>query len=84
MVRADRYKYVHWQSFAPQLFDPDADPDEYCDLGRDCGFGGVRTDIHERLPAWFMRLKRHVTVTDVEADAGSAKHKRSGVFFGQW
>ncbi len=33
MVRTDRWKYVFWQGFRPQLFDLDADPDEYCDLG---------------------------------------------------
>jgi arylsulfatase A-like enzyme len=84
MVRTDRWKYVHWQGFAPQLFDLDADPDEYCDLGRDSGFDGVRRNMHERLLAWFMRLKRRVTVTDGEVDAATAAHKRAGVYFGQW
>jgi arylsulfatase A-like enzyme len=84
MVRTDRWKYVHWQGFAPQLFDLDADPDEYYDLGRDSGFEGVRRDMHERLLAWFMRLKRRVTVTDTEVDAATAAHKRAGVYFGQW
>jgi tripartite-type tricarboxylate transporter receptor subunit TctC len=58
-------KYVPAKDFAPLsqvatyqfAFDLDTDPDEYCDLGRDCGFGGVRSDIRERLLAWFMRLK---------------------------
>ncbi len=40
--------------------------------------------MHERLLDWFMRLKRRVTVTDEEVDAGTAAHKRAGVFFGQW
>ena len=85
-------KYVPAKEFAPlsqvatyQLaFDLDTDPDEYCDLGRDCSFGGVRSDIRERLLAWFMRLKCRVTVTDAEVDATTAKHKRLGVLFGQW
>ena len=84
MVRTDRWKYVHWQGFAPQLFDLDADPDEYCDLCSDSGFDGVRRDMHERLLAWFMRLKRRVTVSDEEVDAATAAHKRAGVYFGQW
>jgi arylsulfatase A-like enzyme len=84
MVRTDRWKYVHWQGFAPQLFDLDADSDEYCDLGRDSGFDSVRRDMHERLLAWFMGLKRRVTVTDAEVDAATAAHKRAGVYFGQW
>ena len=84
MVRTDRWKYVHWQGFAPQLFDLDADPAEYSDLGRDPDLEGVRREMHERLLAWFMRLKRRVTVTDEEVDAATAAHKRAGVFFGQW
>ncbi len=84
MVRTDRWKYVHWQGFASQLFDLDVDPDEYCDLGRDAGCDCVRRDMHERLLAWFMRLKRRVTVTDEEVAAATAAHKRAGVFFGQW
>jgi hypothetical protein len=40
--------------------------------------------MRERLLAWFMRLKRRVTVTDAEVDAATAAHKRAGVFFGQW
>jgi arylsulfatase A-like enzyme len=84
MVRTDRWKYVHWLGFAPQLFDLDADPDEYCDLGRDSGAEIVRRDMHERLLVWFMRLKRRVTVTDDEVEAATAVHKRAGVFFGQW
>ena len=84
MVRTDRWKYVHWQGFAPQLFDLDADPHEYCDLGRDAGLDNVRREMHERLLTWFMGLKRRVTVTDTEVDAATAAHKRAGVFFGQW
>jgi arylsulfatase A-like enzyme len=84
MVRTDRWKYVFWQGFRPQLFDLDADPDEYCDLGRDSGYEGVRREMHERLFAWFTRLKRRVTVTNEEVGAGTAAHKRAGVLFGQW
>jgi arylsulfatase A-like enzyme len=84
MVRTDRWKYVHWQGFAPQLFDLDADPEEYCDLGRDSGYESVRHEMHERLLTWFMGLKRRVTVTNEEVESATAAHKRAGVFFGQW
>lgn len=84
MVRTDRWKYVHWQGFDPQLFDLDADPREYRDLGRDAALENVRREMRERLLAWFMRSKRRVTVTDGEVDAATAVHKRAGVFFGQW
>ena len=39
MVRTDGWKYVEWLCAPPQLFDLDADPEEYRDLGRDPGYG---------------------------------------------
>jgi arylsulfatase A-like enzyme len=84
MVRTERWKYVHWQDFRPQLFDLAADPDEFDDLGEDPGSEDVRREMRERILEWLMRLKRRVTVTDAQVDAGTAAHKRAGVFFGQW
>ena len=37
MVRTDRWKYVEWPGYAPQLFDLESDPGEYQDLGSDRG-----------------------------------------------
>jgi arylsulfatase A-like enzyme len=84
MVRAERWKYVHWQDFRPQLFDLAADPDEFDDLGEDASLETIRREMRERLLEWFMRLKRRVTVTERGVEIGTAAHKSAGVFFGQW
>jgi arylsulfatase A-like enzyme len=84
MVRTDRWKYVHWQDFRPQLFDLVADPQEFNDLGEDASHEQVRREMRERLLSWFTRLKSRVTVTDGEVENGTAAHKRAGVFFGVW
>jgi arylsulfatase A-like enzyme len=84
MVRTERWKYVHWQDLRPQLFDLRADPQEFADLGDDTGHEPVRREMREHLLSWFTRLKRRVTVTDGGVDAGTAAHKRAGVFFGEW
>ncbi|MDQ2961624.1 MAG: alkaline phosphatase family protein [Pseudomonadota bacterium] len=84
MVRTDRWKYVHWRDFRPQLFDLDADPGEFDDLGDDTAHDAVRREMRERLLTWFMGLKRRVTVTDDKVEAGTAAHERAGVFFGKW
>ena len=84
MVRTERWKYVHWQDFRPQLFDLAADPQEFDDLGDDVNHETVRREMRERLLSWFMGLKRRVTVTDSAVDAGTDAHKRAGVFFGEW
>jgi arylsulfatase A-like enzyme len=84
MVRTERWKYVHWQDFRPQLFDLAADPGEFDDLGDDVAREDVCSEMRERLLAWLMRLKRRVTVTDAQVAAGTAAHRKAGVFFGQW
>ena len=84
MVRTERWKYVHWQDFRPQLFDLAADPDEFDDRGEDPALEDIRREMRERLLAWFMGLKRRITVTDAQVESGTAAHKRAGVFFGQW
>ncbi len=84
MVRTDRWKYVHWQGFAPQLFDLAADPDEFDDLGTSPAHEDVRREMRERLLEWFSRLKRRVTVSDAQVEAGTAAHKQAGVHFGVW
>jgi arylsulfatase A-like enzyme len=84
MVRTERWKYVHWQDFRPQLFDLVADPRELSDIGEDARHEQARREMRERLLSWFMRLKSRVTVTDGEVENGTAAHKRAGVFFGVW
>jgi arylsulfatase A-like enzyme len=84
MVRTEHWKYVHWQDFRPQLFDLAADPDEFDDRGEDPALEDIRREMRERLLAWFMGLKRRVTVTDAQVEAGTAAHRSAGVFFGQW
>jgi arylsulfatase A-like enzyme len=84
MVRTDRWKYVHWQDFRPQLFDLATDPQEFNDLGEDGSHEQIRREMRDRLLSWFTRLKRRITVTDSGVEAGTAAHKRAGVFFGVW
>jgi arylsulfatase A-like enzyme len=84
MVRTERWKYVHWQDFRPQLFDLAADPQEFDDRGDDPALEDVRREMRERLLAWFMRLKRRVTVSGEQVEEGTAAHKRAGVPFGVW
>ncbi len=84
MVRGDRWKYVHWQDFRPQLFDLESDPRELIDLGADPGHEAIRRQMRDHLLSWLMGLKRRVTVNDASVEAGTAAHKRAGVHFGVW
>lgn len=84
MVRTDRWKYVHWTDFRPQLFDLRNDPQEFDDRGEDAALEGVRREMRERLLAWYGALKFRNTVSDAEVKAKTAAHKAHGVLFGVW
>ncbi|WP_439551902.1 sulfatase-like hydrolase/transferase [Falsiroseomonas sp.] len=85
MLRDARWKYVHWTSgHRPQLFDLQADPEEFHDLGADPALEGVRQAAREKLLEWFTRLKRRTTLTWAEAELRTDRHKAAGVFYGEW
>ncbi|HKU98589.1 MAG TPA: alkaline phosphatase family protein [Vineibacter sp.] len=84
MVRTDRWKYVWWQDFPPQLFDLADDPAEMVDHGRDPGYATARQELHARLFDWMRGRKTRVTVDDAYVEARTASHKKHGIFFGVW
>ena len=84
MLRDERWKYVHWQGFRPQLFDLEADPDELVDLGRDPALAAVRDELHGRLADWHGSLKQRVTASDEDVEQGTDRHREAGIFFGVW
>ena len=49
MIRAGKYKYVHYVKYTPQLFDLEKDPDEMQDLAADPALAGVLDDCRQRL-----------------------------------
>lgn len=51
MIRHERYKYVYYVDYPPQLFDLKADPEELHDLAEDPAYADVRKDCHQRLTA---------------------------------
>jgi arylsulfatase A-like enzyme len=83
-IRNERWVYVYWQDEPEQLFDLQADPQQFNDLGRDPGHDGIRSAFREHLLDWFTRLKRRPTVTDQSVEQGTNAYKKAGVFFGQW
>lgn len=52
VVRAERFKYVHFGGLPPLLYDLEADPHELRNLAADPAFHSVRLDFAERLLAW--------------------------------
>ncbi len=83
-VRTERWRYVYWQTEREQLFDLQADPDEFNDLGDSPDYRNVRQEMKQRLLQWFAGLKRRTTVTESEVATQTHKYKQAGVFYGQW
>jgi arylsulfatase A-like enzyme len=83
-IRDERHRYVYWLDEPEQLFDLQADPDEFQDLGRDAGSSAVRQAMREQLLDFLARRKHRTTVSDEFIDARTNQYKKAGVFFGQW
>jgi arylsulfatase A-like enzyme len=84
MVRTDRWKYVHFDGFPPQLFDLKADPLELNDLGRDAIHGAVRDEMKARLFVWMRGRKNRVAMSDAEINARFEARRKPGPLIGRW
>lgn len=83
-LRDQDWRYVYWLGEREQLFDLQADPDQFSDLGADVASAPVREAMRLRLLDFLTRRRHRSTVTDEQVARATANHKRAGVFFGQW
>ncbi len=84
MVRTERWKYVEYEGFRPQLFDLDADPAEQHDLGESAEHATIRGELHDRLFLWMRNRKMRITLSDAEVESRTDTHKERGYLFGVW
>jgi arylsulfatase A-like enzyme len=84
MVRTARWKYVHWQGFAPQLFDLERDPHEFRDCAGDAASAPVIDAMRARLLDWFCARHTRTTVSPAAVDAQTHRDREGGVFYGLW
>jgi arylsulfatase A-like enzyme len=83
-IRDARWRYVYWLDEPEQLYDLEADPEQFVDLGRDATHEGVRRELRERLMDFLARRKHRTSVSERFVEAGTHQYKKAGVFFGQW
>ncbi|MBA2451070.1 MAG: sulfatase-like hydrolase/transferase [Chloroflexi bacterium] len=69
MVRTERYKYVHYVGYPPQLFDMQDDPDETRDLGQEPAYAEVRAECERE-------LRRICDPEDVDRQARADQRRR--------
>ena len=84
MVRTDRWKYIHYEGFRPQLFDLDEDPNELNDLGESPNHAATRAKLHERLFAWLRQRCFRTTLSDDEVAKRTDTSAKRGFLIGVW
>jgi arylsulfatase A-like enzyme len=84
MVRTQRWKYVYFERFAPQLFDLDTDPVEQIDLGTSPDHEAIRQEMKDRVLSWLLNRRTRVTISDATIEALTGKAKSRGYRFGEW
>jgi len=84
MLRTERWKYVHFRDFPPQLFDLENDPDEFNDLGRDPTHEATRQSLHTRLLDRLIARKNRVTMTDETVQNMRGDENSAGIIIGKW
>ena len=82
MLRTDRWKYVYFKGFPPQLFDLDADPNEYVDLGRNPDYESVRHEMLELLVERLTDRKNRITWTDQTIEDMPRLEHEAGIVIG--
>jgi arylsulfatase A-like enzyme len=83
-LRTARWRYVYWLGEREQLFDLEADPNEFNDLGREAASASLRSELRTQLLDFLARRRHRSTVSDASIERGTGAHKKAGVFFGQW
>jgi arylsulfatase A-like enzyme len=84
MIRTDRWKYVYFKGFSPQLFDLQSDPDEFDDLGESADHAGIRHDMQQRLFERLLDRRNRVTVSDTDIRNNRRNEVESGILIGRW
>lgn len=84
MITDQRYKYIHYEHFAPQLFDLKNDPLEQCDLGTDQRHNAVRNTLQNALFDWYRQRKVRTTISNEVVDDRTGKAHQRGYLFGLW
>ncbi len=86
MIFDGRWKYVLFENFRPMLYDLEADPNEFHDLGADPAFEDVRERLHEALFKWARRPRQRVTVSDaaISSVEVQARIAEGGILIGYW
>lgn len=83
-LRDHDWKYVHWDGFAPMLFNLKDDPQEFFDLGTDSSHACILSWYRTKLCEWLLGRKRYTTATNAFVDGWLKEERFSGMDIGVW
>lgn len=84
MIVTEGWKFIHAPGFEPVLFDRNADPQEFHDLGRSPEYAAVRAEMLARLSDWALQYRQRETYDDAMAARFTAFEEKAGVLIGYW
>jgi arylsulfatase A-like enzyme len=84
MIADKRWKYVHAIGFRPMLYDLEADPSEFRDLGADPAYAGERSRLAAALHHWSLRQSQRTTRSEEDMLAARGEAPRHGILIGVW
>ena len=84
MIRTDRWKYIAYEGFRPQLFDLRDDPGEFNDLGESAAHARLREELSARLFDWLRQRRIRTTISDSDVEKRTGTAKARGMLFGVW
>lgn len=83
-IRTERWKYVWFKGFRPQLFDLQSDPQEFRDLGESSAHAAILEEMQSILLERLTDRRNRVTLPDAAVPAMRPHHGTRGIRIGEW
>ena len=84
MIRTNKWKYIYYKGFPPQLFDLLSDPEEFKDLGQVEDYSKVRNEMRELLLKRLVDRKNRVAASDEFVLEDRDYTKEDDIMIGVW
>jgi len=84
MIRNNKWKYIYYKGFPPQLFDLEKDSNEFNDLGQNENYSKIREEMKELLLQRIISRKNRVAATDEFVMKDRDYTKEDGIMIGVW
>jgi len=84
MIRTNKWKYIYYKGFPPQLFDLTNDSEEFKDLGQVEDYSKVRNEMKELLLKRLVGRKNRVAASDEFVLKDRDYTKEDDIMIGVW